>query len=55
MSATATPSVLLVVALPAQLGGVLAGPAAGYVWLPMLLFEVAFALWLMVKGVAEKA
>jgi hypothetical protein len=48
-------SVLLVVALPAQLGGVLAGPATGYVWMPMLLFEVAFALWLMVKGVAERA
>lgn len=48
-------SVLLVVALPAQLGGVLAGPATGYVWMPMLLFEVAFAVWLMVKGVAERA
>ena len=48
-------SVLLVVALPAQLGGALKGVAAGFVWMPMLLFEVAFALWLMVKGVAEKA
>jgi|CXWL01.1.fsa_nt_gi hypothetical protein len=46
-------SVLLLIALPAQLGGVLAGPATGYVWMPMLLFEVAFAVWLMVKGVAE--
>ncbi len=40
------------VALPARLGGVLEGPAAVYVWMPMLVFEVAFALWLMVKGVA---
>lgn len=48
-------SVVLVVALPAQLGGVLEGPATGYVWMPMLLFEVAFALWLMVKGVAVRA
>ena len=48
-------SVLLVVALPAQLGGVLTGPAIGYVWMPMLLFEVAFALWLMVKGVGPRA
>ncbi len=48
-------SVLLLVALPAQMGGVLAGPATGYVWMPMLLFEVAFALWLMVKGVAAAA
>lgn len=47
-------SVLLALALPAQLGGVLTGPATGYVWMPMLLFEVAFALWLMVKGVGEK-
>lgn len=48
-------SVLLVVALPAQLGGWLAGAAAGYVWIPMLVFELAFALWLMVKGVAARA
>lgn len=45
-------SLLLVVALPAQLGGLLAGAATGYVWIPMLLFEVAFALWLMTRGVA---
>jgi hypothetical protein len=48
-------SVLLVVALPAQLGGALVGPATGYVWMPMLLFEVAFALWLMIKGVPARA
>lgn len=48
-------SVLLLVALPAQLGGLLEGPATGYVWMPMLLFEVAFAFWLMIKGVAERA
>lgn len=47
-------STLLVVALPARLGGLLAGPAAGYVWMPMLLFEIAFALWLMVRGVAAR-
>jgi hypothetical protein len=48
-------SVLLVVALPARLGGVLGGPAATYVWMPMLVFEVAFALWLIVKGVTVRA
>jgi hypothetical protein len=48
-------SLLLVVALPAQLGGLLAGAATGYVWMPMLLFEVAFSLWLMIKGVAVRA
>ena len=47
-------SVLLVVALPAQLGGVLKGPLTTYVWMPMLVFEVAFALWLMVKGVTAR-
>lgn len=48
-------SVLLVVALPARLGGVLEGAATMYVWMPMLVFELAFALWLMVKGVAAHA
>ena len=48
-------SVVLVVTLPAQLGGVLEGPAAAYAWMPMLLFEVAFAFWLMIRGVAEPA
>jgi hypothetical protein len=48
-------SALLVVALPARLGGILAGPAVAYVWLPMLVFEVTFAVWLIVRGVAERA
>ena len=48
-------SALLVVALAAQLAGVLKGPATTYVWMPMLLFEVTFAFWLMVKGVATRA
>ena len=43
-------SLLLVVVLPAQLGGVVSGPATGYAWMPMLLFELGFALWLLVKG-----
>ncbi len=45
-------SVLLVATLPLQLAGFLTGPLTGYVWLPMLLFEVPLALWLLVKGVA---
>jgi uncharacterized MAPEG superfamily protein len=48
-------SVLLVVALPLQLGGVLRGPLFEIVWLPMLVFEVTLALWLIVKGVATPA
>lgn len=45
-------SLPLVVALPAQLVGVLTGPVALYMWMPMLVFEVALALWLLIKGVA---
>lgn len=47
-------SVLLVAVLPVQLGDFLKGTVTLYVWLPMLLFEVALALWLIFKGVAEK-
>jgi hypothetical protein len=48
---------LLVVILPAQLAGFFGGPMAWassitwLVWLPMLIFEVIFAFWLMIKGV----
>ena len=51
-------SVLLVVILPLQLAGLFGGSmtwassVTWLVWLPMLLFEVAFALWLLIKGVA---
>ena len=51
-------SVLLVVILPLQLAGLFgglmswSGSVAWLVWLPMLVFEVALALWLIVRGVA---
>ncbi len=45
-------SILLVVCLPLQLAGFLGGPVTSFMWLPMLVFEVALALWLIVKGVA---
>lgn len=45
-------SVLLVVGLPLQLAGFFGGPFFGLMWLPMLVFEVALALWLLIKGVA---
>lgn len=48
-------SILLVVCLPLQLAGMLGGPITSLMWLPMLLFEVPLALWLIVKGVAEPA
>jgi hypothetical protein len=51
-------SVLLVVILPLQLAGLSGGPGSWsgaitwLMWLPMLVFEVALALWLLIKGVA---
>jgi hypothetical protein len=45
-------SVLLVVCLPLQLAGWLAGPITRLMWLPMLAFEVPLGLWLLIKGVA---
>jgi hypothetical protein len=48
-------SALLVVCLPLQLAGFVQGPLAWYIWLPVFLFEVSVALWLVVKGVAAPA
>jgi Domain of unknown function (DUF4386) len=46
-------SLLVVVALPLQLFGALA--ANWLVWMPLLAFELVFAVWLLVKGVAMPA
>jgi hypothetical protein len=48
-------SVLLVVALPLQIAGILRGLTAQLVWIPMVAFEVPLALWLIVRGVVEPA
>lgn len=48
-------SVLLVVGLPLQLAGFLRGPVTSLMWLPMLLFEVPLAFWLLIKGIAVPA
>jgi hypothetical protein len=45
-------SVLLVVGLPLQLAGFLSGPATNFMWIPMAVFEVTFAVWLLIKGIA---
>ena len=45
-------SVLLVVLLPGQLAGFINGPVLDWMWLPMFVFEVTLALWLLIKGVA---
>ena len=47
-------SVLLAVAVPLQLAGFLRGPVTSFIWVPMLVFEVALALWLLIKGVAAQ-
>lgn len=52
-------SALLVVILPLQLVGLFGGSMSWtssitwLVWLPMLIFEVTLAFWLMIKGVYE--
>ncbi|GAA0709543.1 DUF4386 domain-containing protein [Dokdonella soli] len=45
-------SILLVALLPAQLAGFVTGPILNFMWLPILVFELALALWLLIKGVA---
>jgi len=45
-------SVLLVVGLPLQIAGFIEGPVTLFMWIPMALFEVTFAFWLLIKGVA---
>jgi len=47
-------SVLLVVILPLQLVGYFSGSVGMVVWLPMLVFEVTIAFWLLIKGVAKR-
>ena len=48
-------SLLLLVVLPLQFAGFLTGAVTSLVWLPMILFEVVFALWLIIKGAAPPA
>jgi hypothetical protein len=48
-------SVLLVVILPLDLAGLFASPVMWIIWLPMLVFELGLALWLLIKGVAAPA
>jgi hypothetical protein len=48
-------SILPAVSFPLQLAGLLGGPATSFMWYPILLLEVALALWLIVKGVAAPA
>ena len=47
-------SVLLVVGLPLQMAGFIEGLVTSLMWIPMAVFEVVFALWLLIKGVAAQ-
>ncbi len=48
-------SVTWVIGFPLQLMGFLGGPVTYFMWIPMALFEVTFAFWLLLKGVATPA
>lgn len=49
-------SSLLVVLVPAQLAGFVKGPVGWFImWMPILVFEVVIAMWLLIKGVAMPA
>lgn len=54
-------SALLVLILPLQVAGLLGGTTSWsasitwLIWLPMLVFEVTLAFWLLIKGVAMPA
>jgi hypothetical protein len=48
-------SVLLVLALPLQLAGFFSGRFFDLIWIPMAVFEIVLALWLIVKGAAAPA
>jgi hypothetical protein len=48
-------SALIVVGLPLQLAQVLTGPVTQWMWLPVAVFELVVAFWLMIKGAAMPA
>jgi hypothetical protein len=45
-------SALAVAILPLQLAGLIIGPITQVVWIPVALFEITLAFWLIIKGVA---
>ena len=47
-------SLIIVIALPAGLGGYFAGALGWAVWMPMLAFELLLGLWLLIKGVPTR-
>lgn len=47
-------SVLLLVVFPLKLAGFIESPLT-IVWIPILVFEITLAFWLLIKGVAERS
>jgi hypothetical protein len=47
-------SIQLVITVPLTGLGLITGAAVGLIWLPMLVFEVTFGLWLLIKGAKFK-
>jgi uncharacterized protein DUF4386 len=48
-------SAILVVGLPLQLAQFLTGPVTQFMWLPIAVFEIVVAFWLIIKGAAMPA
>lgn len=48
-------SILTAVLLPLKLVDVVGSPATDFMWLPMLVYEVGLAIWLIVRGAAVPA
>jgi hypothetical protein len=48
-------SILLVIALPLQLAGFFSGRFFDLMWIPIAVFEIVLALWLIIKGAAAPA
>jgi uncharacterized protein DUF4386 len=46
-------SALLVIGLPLQLVGFFTGAATQLIWIPVALFEVVVAIWLIIRGAGE--
>ena len=43
-------SAILTILLPAQLAGFISGPLTQIIWIPVAIFEIVLAFWLIVKG-----
>jgi hypothetical protein len=48
-------SALIVIILPLELTGAATGPITQLQWIPIALFEIVVAFWLIIKGVAPPA